>query len=92
MGTQYVDEQGLLDAAARATESELAQRRAGVRVRDDGDASLHVGHDLAPRGCCSRTRGSFLLDAASPGSSSTPAGDRFWSPCPLLHLARSVRW
>ena len=81
-----VDEQGLLDAAARATESELARRRASVRVRGTALVLYTSGTTAQPRGCV-LTHEALVRCWTNVGRVfRLTAEDRCWAPCPLFHL------
>ncbi len=86
VGPGTVDEQGLLDAAARATESELARRRASVRVRGTALVLYTSGTTAQPRGCV-LTHEALVRCWTNVGRVfRLTAEDRCWAPCPLFHL------
>jgi acyl-CoA synthetase (AMP-forming)/AMP-acid ligase II len=81
-----VDEQGLLDAAAYATESQLARRRASVRVRGTALVLYTSGTTAQPRGCV-LTHEALVRCWTNVGRVfRLTAEDRCWAPCPLFHL------
>ena len=82
-----VDEPGLLDAAARATESELdAAARASVRVRGTALVLYTSGTTAQPRGCM-LTHEALVRCWTNVGRVfRLTAEDRCWAPCPLFHL------
>jgi acyl-CoA synthetase (AMP-forming)/AMP-acid ligase II len=81
-----VDEARLLEAAAKVTEAELDNRRAGVAVRGTALVLYTSGTTAQPRGCI-LTHEALIRCWTNVGRVfELGSDDRCWAPCPLFHL------
>ena len=82
-----VSEATLREVADGVAAETLAQRRAGVRVADEAILLYTSGTTSLPRGCPLTHEGLGRTWRALGEILDVRPGDRFWSPCPLFHLA-----
>ena len=82
-----VSEATLREVADGVASGTLAQRRAGVRVADEAILLYTSGTTSLPRGCPLTHEGLGRTWRSLGEILDVRPGDRFWSPCPLFHLA-----